>query len=175
MSEVIIRPALPRDAEPLRQIYNQAAQTSTATMDMEGRTPDQQRLWMESHNGAPYPALVAETVAGEVTVGYATLSLYNNKPGYRRTAETSVYLHPDWRGAGIGRALLTRLLSDAKERGFLCLIALITADNEPSLRLHRRCGFTDVGTLRRVGEKFGRELDVVTLQILLDERGEGQR
>jgi phosphinothricin acetyltransferase len=75
----------------------------------------------------------------------------------------------DCQGHGVGRALLSALLSDAKARNFLCLIALITADNVASLHLHRRSGFIEVGTLRRVGQKFGKELDVVTLQILLDE------
>lgn len=168
-SGISVRPATPGDAEALRQIYDHAARTSTATMDTEGRTPEQQRVWMETHNGSPYPLLVAETETQKATVGYAALSAYNPKPGYARTAETSVYLHPDWQGRRIGSVLLAHLLTEARERGFLCLIALITADNEASLRLHRRCGFTDVGTLRRVGEKFGRELDVVTLQLLLDE------
>jgi L-amino acid N-acyltransferase YncA len=164
-----IRSAVPADAESLRQIYNHAAKTSVATMDTDGRTPEQQQVWMEMHNGAPYPLLVAENTAAAAVIGYATLSVYNPKPGYARTAETSVYLHQDWRGSGIGRALMARLIAEARERGFLCLVALITADNEPSLRLHRRCGFTDVGTMRRVGLKFGREVDVTFLQILLDE------
>ncbi|MES2461658.1 MAG: N-acetyltransferase family protein [Armatimonadota bacterium] len=165
----LIRPARSGDAESLRLIYNHAAKTSTATMDTEGRSPEQQRAWLETHNGAPYPALVAEVIEDKTVIGYAALSLYNPKPGYARTAETSVYLHQDWRGTGIGRALLNSLIEDARKRGFLCLVALITADNEASLRLHRRCGFTDVGTMRRVGEKFGKEVDVTFLQMLLDE------
>ena len=164
-----IRPAVPADAEALRLIYNHAAQTSTATMDMEGRTPEQQQNWMRSHDGNPYPLLVAETGDDQTVIGYATLSVYNAKPGYNRTAETSVYLHQERRGIGLGKTLLTALIEDARERGFLCLIALITSDNEASLRLHRRCGFADVGTLRRVGEKFGKEVDVDFLQMLLDE------
>jgi phosphinothricin acetyltransferase len=170
-TNILIRPAELGDAEALRQIYNHSAKTSTATMDTEGRTPEQQRAWMDAHSGAPYPAIVAEDTASKTAVGYAALSLYNAKPGYARTAETSVYLHQDRRGSGIGRALLTHLITDARKCGFLCLVALITADNEPSLRLHLRCGFTDVGTLRRVGEKFGQEVDVTFMQILLDEDG----
>jgi L-amino acid N-acyltransferase YncA len=168
-TSVIIRLAVPEDTEPLRLIYNHAAKTSTATFDTDGRTPEQQAKWMEAHNGAPYPLLVAETVADKTVVGYATLSPYNPKPGYARTVETSVYVHCDWQGKGIGKQLLIHQITDARQRGFLCLIALITADNEASLYLHRRYGFTDVGTIRRVGQKFGKELDVVTLQILLDE------
>lgn len=166
---VNIRPAVPADAEALRHIYNHAAQTSTATMDMEGRTPEQQESWMQNHDGNPYPLLVAETTNDKTVIGYAALSVYNARPGYNRTAETSVYLDQDSRGIGLGKTLLISLIADAKKGGFLCLIALITSDNAASLRLHRRCGFTDVGTLRRAGEKFGKEVDVDFLQLLLDE------
>jgi phosphinothricin acetyltransferase len=139
-------------------------------MDTEGRTPEQQRVWMETHNGSPYPLLVAETETQKAAVGYAALSAYNPKPGYARTAETSVYLHPDWQGRRIGsrpagapshrsqgaRIPLPDRPDHRRQRG-------IAAPASP-LRLYR-CR----GTLRRVGEKFGRELDVVTLQLLLDE------
>lgn len=171
MSRIQIRPARPDDAEALRAIYNQAVETTTATLDTAGRTPQQQAAWMDAHNGDPYPALIAEMEDGSV-VGYATLSPYNPKPGYRRTAENSVYVHQERRGLGIGQALLAALIADARARGFLTLIALISADNEVSLRLHRKYGFGDVGVLRRVGRKFDRDVDVALLQLFLDEGAE---
>lgn len=166
-STVTIRPIRPEDAEPLRAIYNWAAQNTTATLDLDGRTPEQQQQWMSAHDGNPYPCLVAE--AGGEAVGYAALSTYIARAGYDRTAETSVYLHSDWRGQGVGSALLGALVAEAIRRGFGSLVALITADNEASLRLHRRFGFADAGTLRRVGSKFGQIVDVAFLQLVLDE------
>jgi phosphinothricin acetyltransferase len=41
------------------------------------------------------------------------------------------------------------------------------SDNQGSLRLHEALGFEHVGCARAVGFKFGRWLDVVTLQLPL--------
>jgi L-amino acid N-acyltransferase YncA len=165
---VTVRPAQPGDAEAIREIYNQAVATTTATLDTSPRTPEGQQAWMDAHNGLPYPALVAETIADGTVVGYASLSPYNPKPGYRGTAEHSLYVHADWQGKGIGAVLLSALITDAAQRGFITMVALITADNVASLRLHARYGFVDVGTLRRVGRKFDREVDVTFMQLFLD-------
>lgn len=162
-----IRPARLTDAEAMRTIYNHAARTSTATMDTEGRDLDAQTLWMNAHNGDPYPALVAVDDDGTV-LGWASLSPYNPKPGYRTTAENSVYVAESARGNGVGEALLLGLLQAAQAGGFVCIIALITADNTASLRLHEKHGFITVGTLRKVGRKFDQWVDVTTLQKLLD-------
>ena len=164
MSRVVIRLVRPDDAESLRVIYNWAVFHSTATMETRERTPDEQQAWLDAHDGLPYPALVAETVEGGRVVGYASLSPYIARPGYARTTENSVYLHPDWHGVGIGGALLSALLNEAQRRGFVTVVALVSADNEPSLRLHRRVGFVERGTLQRVGWKFDQWIDVVFLQ-----------
>ena len=68
---------------------------------------------------------------------------------------------------GIGRALLESLLSLGVERGFRSVIALIAADQTPSLKLHQRLEFERVGLLREVGYKFDRWLDVVMMQRML--------
>jgi L-amino acid N-acyltransferase YncA len=47
------------------------------------------------------------------------------------------------------------------------MIAGIDADNEPSLKMHQKLGFTVVGRFHEVGFKFGRWLDLVFLQRLL--------
>lgn len=164
MHPVIIRPIELRDAEELRTIYNWAVTHTTATMSTEPRSPETQIEWMEQHNGLPYPALVAVDADGGQLVGYASLSCYIPREGYRTTAEVSVYVHCDWHGLGIGSALMSSLLMEADRRGFVSLLALITNDNEPSLRLHRRYGFTDAGLLHRVGRKFDTWLDVAILE-----------
>ncbi len=165
----MIRPAQASDTEALRAIYNDAVANTTATMDTEARSPDAQTAWMTAHDGFPYPCLVAQAVEIGDVVGYATLSAYIPRPGYQATAETSVYVHCNWQGLGIGGALLSALINEAARRGFVSLVALISSDNEASLRLHARQGFISAGTLRRVGRKFGVWVDVTFMQKLLDE------
>ena len=165
-----VRAARADDAEAIRAIYNEAVANSTATMDTEPRTPAQQAAWMAAHDGSRHPALVAVDTEGAV-VGYASLSAYNPKPGYRTTAETSIYVHCDHRGRGVGRTLLEALVGEAERHGFCSLVALITADNAVSLRLHERQGFVSAGTLARVARKFDRWIDVMFLQKQLNEHG----
>ncbi|GAB4463731.1 MAG: GNAT family N-acetyltransferase [Armatimonadaceae bacterium] len=167
MSQAVwMREARPGDTEAIREIYNWAVANTTATLDTEPRSLEAQHDWMARHDGNPYPLLVATHPEDGTVLGYACLSPYNPKPGYRTTAENSVYVHPDWHGLGIGSALLTALLAEADAREFVALIALITADNTASIRLHSRLGFETVGTLRQVGRKFNRWVDVTVLQRL---------
>ena len=166
-----VRLAGPEDAEAIRGIYNEAVANTTATMDTEPRTPQQQAAWMAAHApGGRFRALVAEGEEGGRVVGYASLSPFSPKPGYATTAEVSVYVHCDARGQGVGKQLLAALLSEARLHGFAALYASISADNEASLKLHASHGFFTAGTLRRVARKFDIWVDVVLMQHLLEER-----
>lgn len=162
----IIRLATTDDAEAIRRIYNDAVKTSTATLETNERDLAAQRCWLQHHNGEPYPCFVAEDRDG-IVVGWASLSPYNPKPGYRGTAENSVYVDVRAQGGGVGEALLQTLLDDAPSRGIATIVALITSDNLASIRLHEKLAFRFVGTLERVGEKFGRLVDVSIYQIHL--------
>jgi phosphinothricin acetyltransferase len=51
------------------------------------------------------------------------------------------------------------------------LIGGIDAQNAASLRFHERLGFTPVAHFREVGHKFGRWLDLVFVQRILDAPG----
>ena len=110
-----------------------------------------------------YPYLVAETDEGVFGFGY--LGPFRTRPAYRHTVEDSIYLHPDKRGQGVGSKLLVALINEAKQKGFTQMIALIgDSANRASVALHARCGFESTGTMRQVGFKFDRWLDVVIMQ-----------
>jgi phosphinothricin acetyltransferase len=162
----IVRPAQDTDLPAVADIYNDVVLNSTATFDLEPRTPEQQRQWLGDHSH-PYAALVA--VDDSEVVGFATLSPFRPKPAYRFTAEESVYVRADYQRKGIGVLLLTRLLDLAAMNGFHSVIARITDDNPASLRLHRRLGFRRVGVELEVGYKLDRWVDVVIMQRILAE------
>ncbi|MDA8341280.1 MAG: GNAT family N-acetyltransferase [Actinomycetota bacterium] len=160
-----VRAAAVADAEAIRTIYNLAVATSTATFDLVPRSEADQAAWMEAHQGA-YTAVVAEDGDGRVA-GYASISPYRDRAAYRTTVEDSVYVDASARRAGVGRALLEELLTRATAHGFHSVIARVGETNEPSIGLHRGCGFDVVGVEREVGRKFGRWLDVTVLQRML--------
>ncbi|MDA8070896.1 MAG: GNAT family N-acetyltransferase [Actinomycetota bacterium] len=159
-----LRLATLEDADVTRRIYNFEVTRSTATFDLRPRTRSEHLRWIERHLGA-HPAVVA--VEQGVVTGFAAVSPYRERPAYATTVEDSVYVDQSWRGRGTGGALLADIVDRAADHGFHTVVARIEATNEASLVLHRRHGFTLVGTERQIGRKFGRWLDVTVLQLML--------
>jgi phosphinothricin acetyltransferase len=159
-----IRPAAASDLDAINAIYNHYVVHSTCTYEEAPWSAARRQAWWTELQPR-FPVLVTEH-DGRV-VGWASLAPFRPAPGYRFTARNSIYLAPEACGRGLGRALLTRLLSAEYAAGFHSVIAGVSADQAPSLRLHRGLGFAEVARLREVGFKFGRWLDVVYLQKLL--------
>lgn len=158
------------DAGEILEIYNREVLQSTVTFDLVPRTLEDQQAWLDEHSGA-HPAIVAVTDEGHVC-GFGSLSPYRPRPAYRTTVEDSVYVHSDFQGKGVGRGILTELVQIAGAHGFHALIARIVGGHEASIALHRACGFEQIGVERQVGRKFGRWLDVVLMQHLVELGGD---
>lgn len=161
---VLIRVATIDDAGAIRSIYNNEVESHTSTFDLVPRSLEDQRNWLAERSGV-FSAVVA-TISGSV-VGFASLSPYKERPAYRTTVESSVYVARDQGRQGIGRALMEHLVGVARDSGFHCVMARIEASSEPSRALHRAVGFELVGVERQVGRKFGRWLDVAVMQHLI--------
>jgi phosphinothricin acetyltransferase len=159
-----VRLARQEDSEAIRAIYNAEVVGSTVTFDLKARTTEEQRAWVARHQGA-HPAVVA--VEGTTVVGFGSLSPFRDRAAYATTVEDSLYVDGAWRGKGVGRLLLDELVALALARGFHTVIARISGDNEPSIALHRACGFALVGVERQVGRKFGHWIDVAVWQRML--------
>lgn len=169
-----VRHATDADLEHIHRIYNDAILTTTATWDEEPWAWQQRLDWWCVHNNPLEPIIVAE-IDGLV-VGFAYLTRYSLKSGWRFTREDTIYIDADWRGLGIGRVLLAALLDEARRIGIHLVVASITSDKEASIRLHRAHGFEMVGIFREAGYKFGRRLDTCFMQLVLhDVRPEDRR
>lgn len=161
-----IRPARDSDLPAIAAIYNHEVLYGTATFDTEPVTLDERRAWLQKHESDRHPAIVAD-VDGDVA-GWGALSAWSERCAYARAAEVSVYVHQDHRGRGVGKALLASLIDAARGAQLGVLLARITCESHASLKMHRAHGFTSIGTMRRVGEKHGRILDVELLELHVD-------
>jgi phosphinothricin acetyltransferase len=162
--EVIIRRATFLDAAAIADIYNEAILTTTATFDTVIKTVEERTQWLQSHDDR-HPVLVA--AVSSAVVGWASLSSWSDRCAYADTAETSFYVHSSHRSCGIGRRLKQAVIHEARRLGFHTLIARVAEGSEASLHLNAQEGFLLVGTLRQVGRKFGRLLDVHIMQKML--------
>ena len=163
----MVRDARKSDLPVLLEIYNDAVLTSPATFDLVPQTLAQRRRWFSDH-GQSYPLIVAES-QGRV-LGYASLSEFRDKPGYSKSAEDSVYVHKDFQGKGVGKALIKEILARAVNLGYHTIIAAIVPPNEASVRLHEGLGFVYVGNFKEVGFKFSRWQDVAFYQLFLQSK-----
>ncbi len=160
-----VRRATLSDASAIAEIYNHYVRTSTATFDTEEKSVADREQWL-AHHGDEHPVLVAEE-DGRV-VAWGSLSPWGTRCAYRHTVEISVYVAPGATGRGIGPLLTRDLVAAARSAGHHAIVSQIVHENEVSLRSTERGGFERVGTLRQVGRKFDRWLDVVLLELILD-------
>ena len=165
------------DAAALQAIYNPEVLETTNTFDLVARSLAEQEEWIRAHQSS-HPCVVAVNDVDRVgatgarderIVGFAVLSTFRARPAYASTVENSVYVHRDARGRGVGELLMRELIATAKESGYHAIIARIVGENEGSIRLHEKVGFTLVGTEIEVGRKHGRWLDVVEYQYVVPE------
>ncbi len=155
------RQATLNDLVSIMDIYNEAVLHTTATFDTETKDMNDRTKWFLERN-ENFPVIVAEykgTIAG-----YAALNKWSDRKAYDITAEISVYVHSSFRGKGIGKLLVQSIVAIGGQTNLKTLIARITEGNGHSIYLHECNGFQMIGTLRQVGQKFGKLLDVAVMQ-----------
>ncbi len=164
-----IRAATPADLADCQAIYGFHVLHGTGSFEAAPPPLEAMVERYEKIIGAGQPWLLAEDASG--TLGFGYYGPFRERAAYRFTAEDSLYVSEAARGQGVGKALLAALLADAAARGIREMLALIgDSANLGSIGVHASLGFVEVGVMRRVGYKFGRWLDVVTMQKSLLQR-----
>lgn len=164
-----LRSAELRDAAAIADIYNEAIRSTTATFDTEMKSEADRQHWLASHDER-HPVWVAE-VDGKV-VGWAAITAWSDRPAYNETGETSFYVAAAFRSQGIGRALKSHLIASARRLEYYTLLARMAEGSDASIHVNKSFGFRHVGTMKAVGFKFGRRLDVHLMQLMLNEENE---
>lgn len=159
-----LRRARPEDAPAIAAIYAPYVTGTVISFEETAPPPDEMARRMEKVMLSGLPYLVAEGSDGSI-LAYAYAGLFHARAAYRHTVENAVYVSWESRGRGIGSALMRRIISECTGRGCRQMVAVISAQEaEASIAMHTRLGFEPVGTLRAVGYKFGRWIDVMQLQ-----------
>lgn len=159
-----IRPATESDLPAILGIYNDAVENTTAIWNETPADLANRKAWFAERTGKGFPVLVAER---DGVIGYASFGDFRPFEGYRVTVEHSVYVAKDARGQGAGEALLQALIGAAARMDKHNMIGGIDASNAPSIALHVKFGFEEVGRMPGVGTKFGKPLDLLLMQKVL--------
>lgn len=163
---ITIRKYQKSDALALLDIINYNILNATALYDYTIRTLAQQEAVLEAKIQAGFPVIVAEN--NGAVVGFGMYAEFRFREAYKFTVEHSVYVSNDHQGLGIGKHLLSELIQLAKQQGLHTMIGVIDAENQNSIDFHHQFGFTTVGIIKESGFKFGRWLDSVFVQLILD-------
>lgn len=163
---MIIREATEDDLPCILAIHNDAIATTTAIFSIHPVDLDNRRAFVRERQGRGFPFLVA--VEEGAVLGYASFGDFRPHDGYFKTVEHSVYVNRAHHRAGVASRLMPVLLARAAELGKHAMVGGLDASNIASIRLHERFGFERVGLLPQVGFKFGRYLDLLFMQKILD-------
>ncbi|WP_275785780.1 GNAT family N-acetyltransferase [Pararhizobium gei] len=163
-----LRNATPADIPVVTSIYRDSVVAGVASY--ETTPPDEiemaSRFSAIVANGYPY---ISAVDAMGLLIGYAYASAFRTRAAYRFMVEDSIYLAPEARGHGVGRALLAELIARCTALGFRQMVAVIGGAHPASIAVHRAAGFEQSGMIKGSGFKHGRWLDTVFMQLALGE------
>jgi len=162
MRDLLIRGGHNTDAAAIAEIVNHEIRTGLAIWRTTERTEAEIEALICERLTAGQGVYVAER-EGSI-VGWASYGAFRAGEGYVQTVEHSVHVTPAEQRTGIGRILLSRLLSHADNAGVHAMIAGIESTNHASISLHEKLGFVEVGQLPQVGKKFDRWLTLILMQ-----------
>ena len=152
--------------EAIRAIFNDAIVNSTALYDYEPRSVEVIEAWFAVTEEKKLP-VIGVLDDGGTLMGFGSYGPFRPHAAYQHTLEHSIYLDARFRGRGLGRQILQRLIERAREQGYHMMIGVIDAENGTSIALHEKMGFAHCGHIKEAGFKFGRWLDLELMQLVL--------
>ena len=157
--EITIRTADPSDAEAMLKCYT-APLAARNTLQIPYRSLESVREQL-TKSGEGDHLLVAE-IEGEV-VGVIGLHP-SSRPRVNHKAEVGMMVRDDWKGKGVGPALMQAVIELADKWLNLTRIELtVFTDNESAIALYRKFGFEIEGTLRKYAFRDGEFVDAFAM------------
>ena len=164
MSDYRVRAATAADAAAICRIYNQGIEDRVATLETELRTPEERAAWLATKSPR-HPVIVAED--NGTLAGWGSLNQFNAREAYRHVVDFSIYVDRAYRGRGVGKVMLTRLIELARDHGFHKMVLSAFPSNSGGMALYERMGFRTVGVYKEQGMLDGRWVDTIIMEKLL--------
>jgi L-amino acid N-acyltransferase len=165
-TEKLIRCQFSLHGRAILAIFNEAIATSTALYEYEPRTLSTVETWFKTKAEQNYPIMGMEDSNGNL-MGFATYGTFRPYAAFQYSVEHSVYVDAKFRNQGIGKRLLQELILLAQQQNYHTMIGGIDGSNQISIKLHQSLGFAHCGSIKEVGFKFDRWLDLEFYQLIL--------
>jgi len=156
-----MRLAVKSDLPAIVSIYNSTVSTRQSTADTVEVSVDSREEWFRQHTPDKRPLMVHEQ-DGRI-IAWVSFQSFYGRPAYDHTAEISIYISPEHRGKGLGKALLGEALSMTPSLNIKIVVGFVFSHNEPSIRLLKSFGFESWGRLPNVAEMDGKEYSLSIL------------
>lgn len=147
--EILFRSAVPEDVQVLMDFFPTVCGETrflVREVDEVHLTEDQEVKFIEDHRQSERDLLLLAFVDGE----YAGNCSFEKKGESRRNAHRAgmgIALYQRFTGRGLGRLMLERLLSRAKDCGYAQVELEVWSKNTRALGLYKSIGFTEYGRL----------------------------
>jgi RimJ/RimL family protein N-acetyltransferase len=162
---LLVRPAVPADADALVKLGRAVAAEDELWLTYERSRGDERRNVRGVQRNPNVAVFVAETQDGVV----GRLSIARDaSPLSRHVAELGLMVAAESRRRGIGSALIEEAVKWARGAGIVKLELTVFPHNEPAIALYRKLGFREEGLLRRRYFIDGRYVDAVLMGLDLD-------
>lgn len=150
-----------KDRGTMLDIYNYYIENTTATFDLDKIAMEEfkNRVYI---NHSKYKSFLVY-MSGEF-VGFCFLTQFRKKAAYDKTAELGLYLKPGFTGKGLGIEIVNYMEKVAKENQFEMLVASISGENIPSIKLFTKLGYDRCAHYKEIAVKFERKVDLVDFQ-----------
>ena len=177
---ISLRIARPEDAEAVLAIYAPYIENTAITFDYDVPSLEEFRAHMLEIM-ENYPFIVAED-DGKI-VGYTYASTFRAREAYIYTAETSIYIKPEYQHTGIGRLLYEELEKYLIKQNIHTLYACITdteSENDEHLKkgstlFHANVAYKYIGSMKKCGYKFNKWYDIIWMEKILIEPIDGEK
>jgi RimJ/RimL family protein N-acetyltransferase len=131
---------------------------------LQAPSSEQTRAFVMNNIAMRHPHFIAQV--GREVVGWCDIVPLGQQ-GFTHTGVLGMGVRPDWRGRGIGKALLTAAISAAAALDLSRIELEVYAANTVARTLYQSCGFVEEGVKRKGRYLDGRHEDIVIMARLL--------
>jgi RimJ/RimL family protein N-acetyltransferase len=159
-----VRPLRRDEFEPLLDLLEQVAEERRWIATEPPIPRDRWREGFETHFGDEYACNLAAVDANDRLIGQLDAHGRRDRP-----AEIGMCTAAEWRGRGVGTALMEACVDWARERGIHKLALQVWPHNDAALHLYENFGFEREGVLRRHYRRQNGELwDAIVMGLVLE-------